>query len=285
MNTFTQSGILAVLARMMLLTALGASALHADAATILVSKGVIGAGTDTTGVFGGAAADLTGMNYKLMITYDDFSVAVHSSSPTFDKETGPMTGTVSVAVGGSTFAPDVTQSFGAFLYANNNGSFSEVTGFQSGNDAQGQNVYASNDLSSTAGTVTGPAIGLSFYTAQAGDIGAVTFSTGGPEGKASFTATPTAVYVVFPPAELIDTLAGYVRGTGLSKGIQTSLLAKLAAAQSYLAGGNIAAAIQAVTDFLNEVSAQSGKAITAGQAAEMTNQAQTVIAVIGVVYG
>jgi hypothetical protein len=63
------------------------------------------------------------------------------------------------------------------------------------------------------------------------------------------------------------------------------LLAKLAAAQSYLAGGNIAAAIQAVTDFLNEVSAQSGKAITAGQAAEMTNQAQTVIAVIGVVYG
>jgi hypothetical protein len=285
MNTITQSGILALLARTMFLAALGACAIQADATTILVSKGVIGAGTDTTGVFGNATGDLTGKNYKLMITYDDFSVAVHSSSPTFDKESGPMTGTVSVSVDGSTFAPDVTQSFGAFLYANNNGSFSEVTGFQSGNDAQGQNVYASHDLSSTAGTVTGPTIGLSFYTAQAGDIGAVTFATGGLEGKASFTATPTAVYVVFPPAELIDTLAAFVSGAGLSKGIQTSLLAKLAAAQAYLATGNTAAAIQSVTDFLHEVSAQSGKAITAGQAAEMTNQAQTIIDVIGIVYG
>jgi hypothetical protein len=121
--------------------------------------------------------------------------------------------------------------------------------------------------------------------AQAGDVGAVTFATAGSEGKATFTATPTAVYIVFPPSELIDTLMAYVSGLGLSKGIQTSLLAKLDAAQSNLARGEVTAATGTIGAFMNEVRAQSGKHISAGQAAEMTSQAQAIVHVIGIIYG
>ena len=60
--------------------------------------------------------------------------------------------------------------------------------FHPWNDAQGQAVYAAHDLSSTAGTVTGPGIGMTAYTAVAGDVGLVNFSTSGQAGSASFTA-------------------------------------------------------------------------------------------------
>ncbi len=172
-----------------------------------------------------------------------------------------MTGVVGVAVDGSAFSANVGRSFGALLYVNNNGAFSELTGFQSGNDAQGQNVYASHDLSSTLGMVAGPTIGMASYTAVAGDIGRVSFTTTGPTGAAAFTATPSASWLVRPPAELIDALMTYISGAGLGKGIQTSLLAKLASAQSYLAGGDVASAVQAITDLVNEVKAQDGKHI------------------------
>ncbi len=253
----------------------------AEAAIILVSKGVIATGADTSGLFG-APSDLAGKSYKMTIAYDDFSTASHTSSPTFDKQSGSMTGVVGIAVDGSAFSADVVQSFGAFLYANNNGAFSELTGFQSGNDSQGQDVYASQDLSSTSGTVTGPTIGMTSYTAVAGDIGRVAFTTAGPAGAASFTATPSASWLVHPPAELIDNLMTYIRGIGLAKGTQTSLLAKLASAQSYLAAGDIASAVQNVNDLINEAKAQDGKHIGSSQAAEMINQAQTAIFVIGV---
>src|SRR5579864_282077 len=253
----------------------------AEAAIILVSKGVIASGTDTSGLFG-APSDLAGKTYRMTITYDSFSSAFHTSSATFDKESGRMTGVVGVTVDGSAFSANVGQSFGALVYVNNNGAFSELTGFQSGNDVQGQNVYASHDLSSTLGLVTGPAIGMTSYTAVAGDIGRVSFTTTGPSGAAAFTATPSASWLVHLPVELINALMTYISGAGFSEGIQTSLLAKLASAQSYLADGDAASAVQAITDLVNEVKAQDSKHIGSSQGAEITGQAQTAIYVIGV---
>ena len=207
MKTILPAGTLKALLWTVLVVVVGLCASQAEAATILVSAGVITSGTDTSGLFGPAGASLAGKRYTLFITYDDFSGAFHSASATFEKELGPMTGLVTVTVNGIAFAPDVTLSFGALLYATNNGSFSELVGFQSGNDAQGQAVYASHDLSSTTGKVTGPAIAMTIYPAATGDIGSAAFTTSGPEGTASFTATPSFSAVVFPPSQLIDTLA------------------------------------------------------------------------------
>ena len=258
--------------------------LSASAAIILVSKGTIASGTDTTGVFGTAGADLSGKTYKLMITYDDFSTAFHASSPTFEKQAGVVIGNLSVAVNGMGFSHNVTQSFGAFLYVNNNGVFSELSGFQSGNDVSGQMLYAAHDISSTSGTVTGPSIGMTAYTAMPGDVGDARFSTSGTEGKASFTASPSAAYLVFPPPQLIASLSSYVQSLGLSHGTETSFLAKLNAALSYLSSGDIASAAESINAFINEAKAQSGKKLTSAQASQMINQAQSIIFTIGIIY-
>jgi len=284
MNTALRTAFSKVLCSLGVLAVVIGCAAPAQAAFILVSKGVIGTGTDTSGLFVAAGADLAGKTYRMTIAYDDFSTAFHTSSSTFDKESGRMTGVVGVTVAGRAFSANIVQSFGAMLYVNNNGAFSELTGFQSGDDAQGQNVYASHDLSSTLGTVTGPVIAMASYTAQTGDIGRVAFTTTGPAGAASFTATPSASALVRPPAELINALLTYISSAGLSKGIATSLSAKLASAQSSLAAGDVAGALQAITDLVNETNAQSGKHISNAQAAEIIRQAQTTADVIGVLY-
>ena len=283
MNTILRQA-LSVAARSLALAAVAVAASSAHAAIILVSKGVIDSGTDSTGVFG-APANLAGKAYKLTITYDDFSTAYHSSSATFEKETGPVTGAVGVAVDGHPFAANVTRSFGAMLYVNDNGAFSELTGLQSGNDAMGQNVYVSHDLSSNAGTVAGPAFAMASYTTQAGDVSQATFRTSGSEGGASFTATPSGAWLVYPPAQLIASLTSYVSGAGLQSGIATSLEAKLNAAQSYLAAGSVASALQDLADLIAESRAQSGKHIPTAQASSIISQTQATIDTIGILYG
>jgi len=285
MKSFTRISIARALTWTVVVATAALCALPASAAIILVSKGTIDAGTDTTGVFGAAGADLSGKTYKLMITYDDFSTAFHASSPTFEKQSGPVTGSLSVAVNGAALARTVTQSFGALLYVNNNGAFSELAGFQTGDDASGQALYAAHDLSSTSGTVTGPSIGMTGgYTTVTGDVGDVRFSTSGAAGAASFTASPSAAWLVFPPPQLIAALTSYVQGLGLSRGIQTSFVAKLNTALSYLASGNVAAAVQSINDFINEAKAQSGMALTSAQASRMIGQAQSILFTIGVIY-
>ncbi len=198
MHTFIRSRLLQALLLSCVVAALVVPAQPADAALALVSQGVITSGTDVSGVFGQAGANLGGKSYQVLITYDDFATAYHASSPTFEEQSGPMTGVVQVTVDGATFTTDVTLSFGAFLYANNNGIFSDLFGFQSGDDASGQAVYASHDLSSTAASVTAPVIGFMSYSAVTGDIGSVTFKTSGPAGSASFAATPTSVQLAVP---------------------------------------------------------------------------------------
>ena len=58
----------------------------------------------------------------------------------------------------------------------------------------------------------------------------------------------------------------------------------MASAQSYLAAGNIASAVQDVNDLINEAKAQAGKHIGGSQAAEMIAEAQAAIDAIGILY-
>lgn len=94
--------------------------------------------------------------------------------------------------------------------------------------------------------------------------------THGNTSTASFTVT-----VKGAKAQLRDLLTAV---TGAGPG--TSLADKVKAVQSYLAAGDLADACSALTAFLHEVSAQSGKSIPANQAATLIATAQRIKAVL-----
>ncbi|MHB1909436.1 MAG: InlB B-repeat-containing protein [Nitrososphaerales archaeon] len=87
--------------------------------------------------------------------------------------------------------------------------------------------------------------------------------------------TVTAVYQT--PSGAINTLILTVNGMHLPKGIQTSLDAKLAAAQASLQRGNDQTAINELDAFVNETYAQSGVHITSAQAELLDSFAQEII--------
>ena len=62
--------------------------------------------------------------------------------------------------------------------------------------------------------------------------------------------------------------------------MNTAAADKTAAAQSYLASGNTADACSTLIGFIQEVRAQSGKSIPAGQAAQLTADATRIQAVL-----
>jgi beta-propeller repeat-containing protein len=77
------------------------------------------------------------------------------------------------------------------------------------------------------------------------------------------------------PAQMISDLVNAVNSFGLQPGISISLDAKLQAAQASLAANNIASCNQ-MTAFIYEVMAQSGKALTVGQANQLIVQANLI---------
>jgi hypothetical protein len=88
---------------------------------------------------------------------------------------------------------------------------------------------------------------------------------------ASFTVT-----VKGAAAQLADLLSAV---TGIGPG--TSLADKIALAQQYLAANDLADACSTLTAFINEVNAQSGKAIQTDLAGTLTAAAQRIRAVLG----
>lgn len=172
-------------------------------AALFTTTGTISSGMDATGIFGTPGADLTGDLYTLAIQYGGLAGDGLTKTPTQETFSGPAAGAVTVTVQGVTFKVPITTPFGAFLEANNNGAFSELTGFQSGDAADGQTVYASQELYSVLGRVTGPAFSNSMYSAQIGDGGDVIFTTSGPDGTASFSATPSSISLVPEPVSLL----------------------------------------------------------------------------------
>jgi hypothetical protein len=94
------------------------------------------------------------------------------------------------------------------------------------------------------------------------------------DGKTDFTvaANQPASPKLFPAV-----LINVVQNFQLPAGISTSLLAKLRAAAASLARANTNAARGQLTAFINEVSAQRGKALTPAQADTLTALGQTVL--------
>ena len=80
------------------------------------------------------------------------------------------------------------------------------------------------------------------------------------------------------PSEATQDLKTLVDSMGLKKGIQNSLDAKLNSIINFLNIGDCADAKGQLNAFIQEVKAQTGKAITAAQATQLINAAQAIIA-------
>lgn len=177
----------------------------------LTTSGTIVSGTDTSGVFGSAGANLTGQGYTLALTYDSLGTVTTTGSST--QASGVLTGRVTATVDGVSFSSAIVNSFGALLLE----TPTELYGFNVGDDGSGEAVSATNALSTT-GSVFPVDLSRSIsYTAQATDAtpGAVQFSASsfGAGANASFTGTPSSISLavsqaVPEPASLALTISG-----------------------------------------------------------------------------
>jgi hypothetical protein len=109
-------------------------------------------------------------------------------------------------------------------------------------------------------------------------------STPGAPQAATITVTMdgphsvTAVYAT--PSQAVQSLITAVNGMNLAHGTTNSLDAKLNAALDSITRGNNNAAANQLNAFINEVNAQTGKAITSAQATVLTQYAQTIITTV-----
>ena len=83
------------------------------------------------------------------------------------------------------------------------------------------------------------------------------------------------------PTPHVGDLVNLVKSFGLKQGIANSLIAKLGSAQSAIARGDLSTACGVLGAFINEVQAQTGKAITSSQATQMIAMATAVKSSLG----
>ena len=98
---------------------------------------------------------------------------------------------------------------------------------------------------------------------------------------ASNTASETFHVTVVGAAGQTSSLIALVASFGLPAGTAKSLTMKLAAALAAINGGNVSGACSSLTSFINEVTAQSGKKLTAAQAAQLIAAASQIKTVLG----
>jgi hypothetical protein len=118
-------------------------------------------------------------------------------------------------------------------------------------DAQGNGFFGF--------VATAPATTLAFTFARSGTIGNDIFQVYNP--AVAFGAAEAT------PEEQVAALRTTVAGLGLRRGMAASLDAKLRAALAAMAAGDTAGACTALQDLLSQLAAQSGKRITAADAA------------------
>lgn len=177
----------------------------ADASLItLTTLGTIDSGTDTSGVFGPAGADLTGRPYTLALSFDNLGTS-SSSSAASTTISGPITGGVVVTIGGVRFTSVIANSFGAFLSEDRQ----NIYGFNVGDDGAGEAISATNAFSAASNVFPADLSRNVAYTAQPGDAalnsGLVDFSAssfGGTGPSFLFTATPSGISRVPEPLSL-----------------------------------------------------------------------------------
>ena len=91
------------------------------------------------------------------------------------------------------------------------------------------------------------------------------------------TDSDTLEVEVLTPSQALFILIGIKEAMGLNKGLETSLDAKLDAAQASLANGNDETAINQLKAFINEVEAQRAKGLTDAQADLLVDYAEWII--------
>ena len=217
------------------------------------------------------------------------------------------TNAAGVIVGGDLLAPNVAyagapsgyygfvrQPGGALTYFRVNGNRTRARGI---NDL-GQIVGWMNDASVGAGGISSFIVsvptGASYVdvTVAASDRiiapGALqTYAeginnTGYISGESSDAVGVTTGFVASPPApSQIGALIAVVTGFGLPHGTETSLQAKLSAAQAALGSGNVAAACGDMNALINQTNAQSGKKLTVAQANLIITMATAIRVTLG----
>ena len=106
----------------------------------------------------------------------------------------------------------------------------------------------------------------------------VTVTNGVQSGNGLITVTYTSPV---DPAQLVSNLQGTVTGFRLPKGLTTALNSKLNAVLDALDADDTAGACDSLQAFVNQVNAQTGKKLTAGQAASLLTQAQNIESTLG----
>ncbi|HVB95081.1 MAG TPA: hypothetical protein VND41_00580 [Nitrososphaerales archaeon] len=99
----------------------------------------------------------------------------------------------------------------------------------------------------------------------------------GDDNYVSGTIGSCEPFTVQTPAQSTSSLISLVNSMNLPSGTTTSLVSKLSAALSSINSGNDNAAVNQLNAFINEVNAQTGKAITQSQAQTLTYDAQAII--------
>lgn len=129
---------------------------------------------------------------------------------------------------------------------------------------------ATDNLSGIAGTPCANAL----LSKQAWELalGATTVSVTALDVAGNSTSATATVRVTSTFDSLSSVTASFAGGT-----LGNSMLAQLAAAKDAAARGNTSAANAALKAYMNEVSAQTGKALTADKAAVLTRAAQALI--------
>jgi hypothetical protein len=103
----------------------------------------------------------------------------------------------------------------------------------------------------------------------------------GAEAGAGYVFSNLNIPAAKTPEELLQDLIDKLDGFDLAK-LGNSLSQKLANAQSDLEAGRISNAVNKLQSFLNEVEAQRGKALTDGQATQLTDCALEIIGLLTV---
>ncbi len=196
MKTTTKQRLLTALLLMSLYTGL------AQAWTFTTS-GLITSGYDSTGVFGTANQDLTGLAYTQSLTLDPAQYIYQYTDAYTQQGYGNLlagTATDTVTVNGLTYLFDLTQSNWGQVYLYNGltqgYNYDEAYQYHYGVTTDGQSIYSQQYVDSSVNPLN---IGLSYtqiwsYSPQAGDYSDAYFSIGGVS-QAYFEGTPSLISI------------------------------------------------------------------------------------------
>lgn len=191
----------------------------ARAAYVTISTGgTIDYGTDTSGLFGAANANLAGDTYALTLAFDAPPAGTYSYNSASDAElSGAIPGVLTVTVNGVTFTSRINNPYASDI---NETPYEIYAG--NGDNGATQLLTATNDFNNSAGLFPVNLLVPFAYTGLPADSNAdtVNFSVSDSAAggrNASFTANPTSVSYTVPEPASMALLAGGLGLAGLAR--------------------------------------------------------------------